>query len=103
MAYQNVCNEEQNSNLILDFICISPTSYYGSFSNMAATGFDQKGKGSFYQISYISELLVDFDNFSLYFLFLEGNVTKSEVHGLYQGQEHQLKVKVKVKVNVILI
>ena len=103
MAYQNVCNEEQNSNLILDFICISPTSYYGSFSNMAATGFDQKGKGSFYQISYISELLVDFDNFSLYFLFLEGNVTKSEVHGLYQGQEHQLKVKVKVKVKVILI
>ena len=103
MAYQNICNEEQNSNLILDFICISPTSYYGSFSNMAATGFDQKGKGSFYQISYISELLVDFDNFSLYFLFLEGNVTKSEVHGLYQGQEHQLKVKVKVKVNVILI
>ena len=103
MAYQNVCNEEQNSNLILDFICISPTSYYGSFSNMAATGFDQKGKGSFYQISYISELLVDFDNFSLYFLFLEGNVTKSEVHGLFQGQEHQLKVKVKVKVKVILI
>ena len=70
MAYQNVCNEEQNSNLILDFICISPTSYYGSFSNMAATGFDQKGKGSFYQISYISELLVDFDDFSHYFLFL---------------------------------
>ena len=70
---------------------------------MAATGFDQKDKGSFYQISYISELLVDFDNFSLYFLFLEGNVTKYEVHSLCQGQEHQLSVKYKVKVNVILI
>ena len=83
MAYQNICNEDQNSNLILDFICNCPTSYYGSFSNMAATGIDQKGKGSFYQISYISELLVDFDDFSLYFLFLEGNVNKSEVHDLF--------------------
>ena len=83
MAYQNVRIEEQNSNLIFDFSCIYSTSCYGSFSNMAATGFDQKGKGSFYQISYISELLVDFDHFSLYFLFLEGNVTKSEVHDLF--------------------
>ena len=43
VRYQNIRNEEQNSNLILDFTWIYPISCYGSFSNMAATEFDQKG------------------------------------------------------------
>ena len=66
MAYQNVHIEEQNSYLILDFTCIYHTSYYGCFSNMAATKFDQKG--SFKQISYFSELLVDLNDFMLFSL-----------------------------------
>ena len=69
MAYQNVHIEEQNSYLILDFTCIYHTSYYGCFSNMATTKFDQKG--SFKQISYFSELLVDLNDFMLFFPSLD--------------------------------
>ena len=50
---------------------------------MAATGFDQKGKGSFYQISYISELLVDFDDISIKLYFVMGTESKSEVYDLF--------------------
>ena len=67
---------------------------------MAATKFDQTW--SFQPISYFSESLVDFDDFSIFFLFLEGNVTISEVHDLFYGQVYIWKVKVKVKVKVIL-
>ena len=44
-------------------IYVQPTSGYGRFSNMAATEFDQTW--SFQPISYFSELLVDFDDFSI--------------------------------------
>ena len=40
---------------------------------MATTEFDQTW--SFQQISYFSELLVDFDDFNIKLQFLEGNVT----------------------------
>ena len=38
--------------------------------------------------AYFSELLVDFDDFSIKFLFLGGIETKSEMHDLFQGQGH---------------
>ena len=53
----------------------SQIQFFNSENAIVYGVFDQKG--NFQQIYYFRELLVDFDDFSFNFLFLEGNETKS--------------------------